>query len=324
MKRLVTLIFTASIAFAGLYDYPYLENSNNGKIETETDKYLMYSDFDKIFRFEPIFFDALTNKINPASKDYLDEIVKSYEEFSDRNVTITIIGHTDLVETKTQIVNKSSWFTKKRNNLTEESSQEIAMDYAKYTQTQLTSKGIPESIIMLEQRGGLDNLYLGTTKEAKDLNHRAMIALYVAKSPLADDDNDRVINPKDKCQYTPFSHGVSPDGCSEILNLTIFYDHDSSKIRKVSFEKLKNMIEFLNLNPSFKVLLYGHASSEGIVQNNQILSQKRALSIRNYFVNQGIESSRISFYGKGSSEPLFSNDTEQGRQENRRVEVRLY
>lgn len=323
MKKLITLIFTASVAFAGLYDYPYLEN-NNEELESPMDKHLMYGDFEQILRFDPLFFAPSTHAIKQESQDYIEEIVNTYDEHKDKNMTITIIGHTDYVETKTERVNKSWWSPKSANNLTQESSQEIALDYAKYAQKQLVDKGVPEDIIIIEQRAGFDNLYTRVTREGRELNYRAMVAMYIEKGPLADDDGDGVVNSKDKCQFTPIGHNVSEDGCSELLNLTIHYNHNSSVIRDVSFERLIEMIEFLKVYPDFKILLYGHTSSEGTVPNNQILSEKRALSIKNYMVDQGIDGSRITFYGKASVEPLLSNDTELGREENRRVEIRLY
>ena len=92
----------------------------------------------------------------------------------------------------------------------------------------------------------------------------------------------------------------------------------------MSFEKLTKMIAFMRRYTHFKVLLFGHTSSEGTVPNNQILSERRALSIRKYLIDQGIDASRISTYGKASVEPLESNDTKEGREENRRVEIKLY
>jgi len=124
--------------------------------------------------------------------------------------------------------------------------------------------------------------------------------------------------------HTPLGHSVNEYGCSEILNLTVFYDANSSNIQKVSSEKLTKVINFMNKYKDFKVLLYGHTSSEGKKLDNQILSEKRALSIRNYLMTQGINSSRISIYGRSSSEPLESNDTKEGRDKNRRVEIKLY
>ncbi len=324
MKKIITILFSVSVAFAGLYDYPYLVNSDNNQIDKELDKHLMYGDFDEIIRFKPVFFNPSTNEIKQESQEYLDEIVKTYEKYKDRDMKVTIIGYTDHVQTKTEKVNQSWWYPTYPNDLTIESSQKIALDYATYTHEQLINKGLPKDIMIVEQRGGLDNMYTRATQEGRELNYRAMVTIYIAKDKNADSDQDGVIDSKDKCQFTPLGHSVNADGCSEILNLTIHYNVNSSIIKEVSFNKLTKVIEFMNKYPEFKVLLFGHTSNEGTSLGNQILSEKRALSIRKYLIEQGIQSSRISVYGKASSEPIATNDTEEGREENRRVEIKLY
>jgi outer membrane protein OmpA-like peptidoglycan-associated protein len=325
MKKILGIIFSATIAFSnGLYDDSYSVNSEKNQVETKIHKHLMYGDFDKIIRFQPIFFHPSTNSIKQESFDYLEEITKVYEEYKERDIRLTIIGYTDHVQTKTEKVNQSWWFPTYPNDLTIESSQEIAMGYATYTHDELVNKGLPEKLIIVEQRGGLDNLYTRAIEEGRDKNYRAMVTMYISKADNADGDNDGVIDSKDKCPYTPKGHKVNSDGCSELLNLTIHYNVSSSVIRDVSFEKLTKLIAFMNKYPNFKAVLTGHTSSEGTKLKNQILSEKRALSIRKYMITQGIQSARISVYGKASTQPIATNETKEGREENRRVEVKLH
>lgn len=324
MKKLIAIIFSATIAFAGLYDYPYLVNSNEKSIDNKMNQHLMYDDFEQIVRFEPIFFNPSTNEIKEESQAYLEEIAKAYEKYKDRNITLVIIGYTDAVQTKTEKVNQSWWFPTYPNDLTIESSQEIALKYATYTHDELLSKGLAKEMMLVEQRGGLDNLYTRATAEGRDKNYRVMVSMYISKDKNADGDNDGVIDSKDKCMLTPIGHTVNNDGCSELLNLTVFYNLDSAVIRDDSFEKLTKVIDFMKKYSNYKVLLYGHTSNEGTKLSNQILSEKRALSIRKHLIEQGIESSRISVFGKASTEPLVSSDTVEGREENRRVEMKLY
>ena len=324
MKKIIAIIFSVTIGFAnGLYDDSYLVNSKN-QLESKIDKQLLYGDFDQILRFKPIFFDPSTNLIKQESQDYLQQIEKEYKKYKNRDIILTIIGYTDHVQTKTEKVNQSKWYPTYTNDLTIESSQEIALKYATYTHDELVNMGLPEKSIIVEQRGGLDNLYTRATQEGREKNYRAMVTMYIPKAKDADGDNDGVIDSKDKCLYTPAGHTVNSDGCSEILNLTIHYNVNSSVIRDISFEKLTKMIAFMKKNSNFKALLYGHTSSEGTKLNNQILSEKRALSIRKYLIEQGIQSSRISVYGRASTQPIASNETKEGREENRRVEIKLH
>ena len=324
MKKIIPILLSTSFAFAGLYDYPYLANSEDKQLESQMDKNLMYNEFEEIVRFKPLFFNPSSNEITDQSKDYLDEISKVYEKYENRDVKVTIIGYTDHVQTKTEKVNQSSWFRTYENDLTVDSSKELALKYATYTFDELSNKGIPKENMIVEERGGLDNLYTRATKKGQALNYRAMVTLYISKLENADSDNDGVIDNRDRCNFTPKGHSVDEYGCSELLNLTVNYNVNSSVLLDTSFVKLNKVIDFMKQNSRFKVLLYGYTSNEGTNLKNQLLSEKRALSIRTHLMKQGISSSRISIFGKAAKNPIKSNDTKEGREANRRVEIKLY
>lgn len=328
MKKLIFILSLVSLVFAQNSEIiSSSSNLDNKSLFGDINKKFVNEEFESILRFNPLFFNSSTNHIKSKSENYLKQdilaIIDKYEN-NYENVMINIIGYTDHVQTKTEKVNQSWWFRTYPNDLTIQSSQEIALSYANYVQEQLVNHGIPKEIIHVEQRGDSDLLYLGTTEESRELNYRAMLSLYIKKSSNADSDNDGVADINDKCKYTPAGHPVDFEGCSEILNLTVFYKVNSSIIQDISQEKLTKVIDFMNKYENFKVVLYGHTSNEGTNLNNQILSEKRALSIRNYLIENGIKSSRISVYGKASSEPIASNDTEEGREKNRRVEIKLH
>lgn len=78
-----------------------------------------------------------------------------------------------------------------------------------------------------------------------------------------------------------------------------------------------------NLDPNVRVTVVGHTDSTGSDQINDPLSRERALAVRDYLSARGVSSSRIGVAGRGSHEPVASNDTEQGRAANRRVEIFL-
>ncbi len=73
--------------------------------------------------------------------------------------------------------------------------------------------------------------------------------------------------------------------------------------------------------PQATVEIVGHTDSNGSEAYNQTLSEQRAQSVADYLISQGVESSRISSSGEGEMNPKASNDTPEGRMENRRVEV---
>ncbi|HEY8878307.1 MAG TPA: OmpA family protein, partial [Roseateles sp.] len=78
-----------------------------------------------------------------------------------------------------------------------------------------------------------------------------------------------------------------------------------------------------NLDPNVRVTIVGHTDSTGSDAINDPLSRERALSVRDYLSARGVAPSRISVAGRGSHEPVASNDTEAGRAANRRVEIFL-
>jgi outer membrane protein OmpA-like peptidoglycan-associated protein len=86
-------------------------------------------------------------------------------------------------------------------------------------------------------------------------------------------------------------------------------------------ERLAKVSGIVLAYPSLHVAVEGHTDSVGSDQYNQDLSEHRAQSVRDYFVQQGIPASAIEARGFGKSEPLASNDTAEGRQQNRRVEL---
>lgn len=91
------------------------------------------------------------------------------------------------------------------------------------------------------------------------------------------------------------------------------------ELRKV----LEQFAQGLQDQPTAHVRIVGHADATGTDEANNHLSMQRALSVRDYLVDRGVNAGRIDTVGRGSREPIASNDTEQGRARNRRVEIFL-
>ncbi|PKQ66325.1 OmpA family protein [Raineya orbicola] len=101
----------------------------------------------------------------------------------------------------------------------------------------------------------------------------------------------------------------------------ITFDVGSDKIKPDSYGVLREIGLVLQENPNVRVKIIGHTDSDGNAQNNLELSKKRALAVKNALTKQfGIEASRMETDGKGASEPVDSNNTPQGKANNRRVE----
>ncbi|MEP7346554.1 MAG: OmpA family protein [Gemmatimonadaceae bacterium] len=104
----------------------------------------------------------------------------------------------------------------------------------------------------------------------------------------------------------------------------LLYDFDSDVIRPAAAENLKNLAASLKKYPDTELLIVGHTDNQGTDAYNQELSTRRASSAALYLASQGVSGSRQRTSGKGEAEPLATNDTEAGRQLNRRIEVAIY
>lgn len=111
-------------------------------------------------------------------------------------------------------------------------------------------------------------------------------------------------------------------GCKIILR-NVFFDTGKFALRPESSTELERLLKLLNDIPRIKVEISGHTDNTGSEPLNLQLSENRAKSVVDYLVKKGIESNRVMYKGYGSSEPVASNDTYQGRQLNRRTEFKI-
>lgn len=102
----------------------------------------------------------------------------------------------------------------------------------------------------------------------------------------------------------------------------IFFDFDVSTLKPESSPALDEAVKILKAYPKLTFLIEGHTDSIGPVAYNLNLSNERARSVMNYFVSKGIKASRISSKGYGEAKPIATNETEEGKAKNRRVEIR--
>ena len=114
------------------------------------------------------------------------------------------------------------------------------------------------------------------------------------------------------------------EGIQVTFDSGILFDFDSANLRPEARENLATLAQSLQEYPQTDVMIIGHTDSKGTDAYNQGLSERRAGSAADYLLNQGIEDFRITTLGKGESEPVADNETEAGRQENRRVEIAIY
>ncbi|WP_194437059.1 OmpA family protein [Vibrio fluminensis] len=96
---------------------------------------------------------------------------------------------------------------------------------------------------------------------------------------------------------------------------------NSSKLKPGSESKLDELVQLLNQYPQAQVEIVGYTDSSGAAEYNQKLSEKRAQSVAAMLADRGVDSSRMSVSGEGENNPIASNETSEGRSQNRRVEI---
>ena len=103
----------------------------------------------------------------------------------------------------------------------------------------------------------------------------------------------------------------------------LLYDFDSDVVRAEAAQNLRNLSASLVKYPNTDLLIVGHTDAVGTSEYNQALSQRRATAAANYLASQRVNAARLRAVGRGETEPLATNDTEAGRQANRRVEIAI-
>ena len=101
----------------------------------------------------------------------------------------------------------------------------------------------------------------------------------------------------------------------------VLFDSGSYSLRYEARQDLNQVTQILLRYPNTDIVVIGHTDSRGSEDYNQRLSEFRARAVADYLIDQGVKPYRISWTGYGESMPIASNDTESGRQRNRRVEL---
>jgi OOP family OmpA-OmpF porin len=114
---------------------------------------------------------------------------------------------------------------------------------------------------------------------------------------------------------------ADPEPVKWVLNTGYMFDFDKAVIKEHYYVLLDYIVEAMEAKPTLKFEIQGHTCSIGSKAYNQQLSERRAKAIYNYLVQKGIDSSRLTTIGFGEERPAFSNDTEEERAKNRRVEL---
>ncbi|MEO5815705.1 MAG: OmpA family protein [Gemmatimonadaceae bacterium] len=114
------------------------------------------------------------------------------------------------------------------------------------------------------------------------------------------------------------------EGLQVTFESGLMFDYDSDVVRAEAQQNLATFAKSLDKYPGTNVLIVGHTDDKGTDEYNQTLSTQRATAAENYLVGQGVTRARLRSTGRGEAEPVATNDTDAGRQQNRRVEIAIY
>ena len=133
--------------------------------------------------------------------------------------------------------------------------------------------------------------------------------------------------------YLPYTMSVTTPGDSILVGLTriavgnsitlnnLYFDYDSDEILQTSNAEIERLALFLKRNKQVHIEIVGHTDNQGSASYNLDLSRRRAAALLNALIKKGIAADRLTSHGMGNLSPVATNDTEEGRAQNRRVEI---
>lgn len=170
-----------------------------------------------------------------------------------------------------------------------------------------------------EQRDVSSSVSLETIPQVE--KDQPEVPVQVAKRVPLDSDGDGVPDYKDECPNTPKGAPVNSVGCWTIRGA--LFDYNKWEIKPQYHYLMDENVRVLKMNPTLEIEIQGHTDSIASEEYNQILSEKRAESAKDYFVSKEVGEEKISTRGFGELKPIASNDTPEGRAKNRRIEIKI-
>jgi OOP family OmpA-OmpF porin len=148
----------------------------------------------------------------------------------------------------------------------------------------------------------------------------------VVEAELVDSDGDGVPDIIDECPGTPRGTRVDPVGCplgDTLLLDGVVFEFDSARLQLNARRLLDPVVLMFQRYPDLEAEVAGHTDSIGSAEYNRDLSERRANAVRDYLIANGVSASLLTARGYGLNEPVADNSTEEGREQNRRVELRI-
>ena len=109
----------------------------------------------------------------------------------------------------------------------------------------------------------------------------------------------------------------------KVVLKNVFFETASFALLPESKVELNKLVAFMENNATIRIEIGGHTDNVGTAEDNQSLSENRAKSVRNYIIDNGVSADRIDYRGYGETQPIDTNETPEGRANNRRTEFKV-
>jgi len=166
-----------------------------------------------------------------------------------------------------------------------------------------------------------DSTNSGITEGSQILESERPKGFIIKHVKDVDRDKDGVIDTKDDCLDTPTGKVVNKDGCVKLIRLNVRFDFDKYNIKNEYKDEIGEAVSFLKKHSSYKAVIEGHTDWIGTNEYNYKLSELRAKKVALAIHEQGIDVKRLITKGFGETVPVASNESEEGRVKNRRVDI---
>ena len=168
---------------------------------------------------------------------------------------------------------------------------------------------------------GKNGLYIVSLPAGKDYAFHVTANGFLFHSQNVEKNNE---NGNEQWQPVTVDIALHPIESGERIALrNVFFETGRWEILPESEYELAKVVDLLTKNPTLKIELGGHTDNVGRPEANQRLSEQRAKTVYDYLINKGIPSDRLSYKGYGETQPVATNDTDEGRRENRRTEIKV-
>lgn len=337
MKKIIlSTVACATMMLAANSDYKYEITPTVGGVYTEgnTGMDRGYANVGLNFGFN--LFDSFIDQVEIGFTNTLDQV--DYENGTSTNVTKTF---TNLIKEYSLTDNTSLYslvgigyeFFSNDDDLSNENSffgnygLGIKYKISEQVALKLDARHMIETDHgdnSLSYNFGLSVPFGEVAKPAPVVEKKApvVVAPVVAAAPK-DSDGDGVIDELDQCPDTMKGSKIDTVGCMTLVNLNINFDTNKSDIKDSYNSRIAEFAKMMNANPKLKATIGAHTDSVGSDAYNQKLSERRAASTVEALKALKVDASKIKAVGYGETKPVASNDTVEGRAENRRVEATM-